>query len=69
MPILIIMGSEIKYGAKASYEDGTSQTWTGAEGLNISGEALEAFVRVCISPPPVSVEIVELPIEPELPAA
>ena len=63
------MGTEIKYGAKATYEDGTSETWTSSEGLNSSGEALVAFARVCISPPPVSVEIVELPTEPELPLA
>lgn len=62
--ILIHMGIETKYGARATYEDGTIETWTSSEGVNISGEALATFAKLCIIPYPVSVEIVELTPEP-----
>ncbi len=57
------MDAEIKPGAKLIFPDGHTETWTSAPGLNISGEALAEFGRVCIKPTPSTIEIVELPIE------
>ena len=60
---------ETKPGAIATFPDGSTETWTTGEGVQLSGEALAAFVRICLVPKPVSVEVVEIPIQCEQPEA
>lgn len=56
------MANETKPGVRFTFEDGHSVVWTSGPEVNLSGEVIAAFGRVCILPHPVEFEIIEVPV-------